>query len=65
MKDRKKSPIESYLWFIPLTVAVVPGIALSSRQDDPITAAAGSIAALAVGIALVVVANWLLGRKAQ
>jgi putative Ca2+/H+ antiporter (TMEM165/GDT1 family) len=61
MKDRNKG----YLWFIPLTVAVVPGIALAARNDDPLAVAAGTVAALAVGIVLVVVAKWLLGRKAE
>lgn len=65
MKERKNSSIEKYLWFIPLPAVVVPGIVLAARHDDPVAIAAGVGASLAVAVVAIVVAKWLLGRKAE
>jgi hypothetical protein len=60
MTQKRNTKIADFLWFLPVVSAVLAGVGLASRHDDPIAIAAGTGAALAVGLIIALVGRWLV-----
>lgn len=59
----RKSGLATVLLFAPIIAAVLAGVGLASRHDDPVAVAAGTAAAFAVGVIFALIGRWLVLRK--